>query len=138
LENNFAGSCLCGNVRYTITASPELIVACHCKNCQKQTGSAFSLFLGTPRDGVHVEGPLTTYHDKGDSGKDVDRLFCGRCGSCVLANADVRPDLSFVFGGTLEDTSDLHPRTQIFCDSAQPWLHLTGLESFARLPPEET
>lgn len=130
------GSCLCGDVTYALTSEPELIVACHCRHCQKQTGSAFSLLLGTPIDGVHVNGQLCRYVDRGDSGKPVDRLFCPRCGSNVLANAAVRPDLSFVFAGTLSDVSTLQPRSQIFLDSAQPWIHLPGLESHRRLPPE--
>lgn len=131
------GSCLCGDITYTVADDPELLLVCHCANCQRQTGSAFSLLYGALRAGVQISGSPTTYADKGDSGADVDRLFCPRCGSCILANAALLPDISFVFGGTLNDRSRLAPNTQIFCDSAQPWLHLANLESHARLPPEE-
>lgn len=40
------GSCLCGNVQYSSAAEPRAQVVCHCLDCQKQTGTAFSIVVG--------------------------------------------------------------------------------------------
>lgn len=48
------GGCLCGKVRFRITAPPLLTIACHCKGCQRLTASAFSLSVGVPADGFEV------------------------------------------------------------------------------------
>lgn len=130
------GACLCGDITYALTASPELRVVCHCSHCQKQTGSAFSVLYAIPREHVRIDGSPGTYIDHGDSGKKVNRIFCRRCGSSVAADAEIAPHLIFMFGGTLEDISLLTPERQIFCESAQPWVHLEGLESYARLPAQ--
>ena len=62
------GGCLCGAVRYTCESDPLLCVTCHCKNCQRQAGSALSVIIGVPEDAVSFEGALKTYNDTGDSG----------------------------------------------------------------------
>jgi len=43
------GGCLCGQVRYSANADPAIVAVCHCKNCQKQTGTAFSVLVGVPK-----------------------------------------------------------------------------------------
>src|SRR3974390_1505807 len=67
------GSCLCGQVRYSATAEPALVAVCHCKNCQKQAGTAFTVVVGIPKSALSIDGHLKTYHDKGDSGQAVLR-----------------------------------------------------------------
>jgi hypothetical protein len=68
--------CLCGAVRYTAHAEPALIKVCHCRDCQKFTGSAFGFFVGVPRTAVEIQGQLTTFAKPGDSGKPIVRRFC--------------------------------------------------------------
>ena len=130
------GSCLCGAVTYEIMGDPELRLVCHCTQCQRQTGSAFSLLYAIPKDDLRITGALQVYAGKGDSGKTVNRTFCPECGSCMTAEAEIAPDVIFLFGGTMNDKARFAPEREIFCDSAQPWLNLDGLESFARLPAE--
>ena len=66
------GGCLCGKVRYLANADPVVVAVCHCKNCQKQTGTAFSVLVGVPKSAILIEGRLKTFHDRGDSGQPVD------------------------------------------------------------------
>ncbi|PJG46399.1 hypothetical protein CAF53_19665 [Sphingobium sp. LB126] len=130
------GSCLCGKITLRLTGEPELRLVCHCTHCQKHTGSAFSLLYAYPREHVEINGVLHRYPDSGDSGKPVDRLFCPNCGSSVAADAHIMPELLFLYGGALNDGANFSPVREIFCDSALPWVHLAGLERFARLPSE--
>ena len=47
------GSCLCSNIRYEVTESPQLVYTCHCTDCQRITGSAFSLRIALPETAFH-------------------------------------------------------------------------------------
>jgi hypothetical protein len=122
---NATGGCLCGRVRYTLTGEPAFSGLCHCRNCQKYTGSSFEAVAGYPATAISVQGELKTYTDTGDSGKSVFRRFCPNCGSGVLAEAEVMPGLAMVLIGTLDDPSTFKPAMEIFCSSAQPWFHGT-------------
>ena len=57
------GGCLCGKVRYSATADPAVIAVCHCKNCQRQSGTAFGTVVGVPKGTLNVTGTLRTYED---------------------------------------------------------------------------
>ena len=79
-----SGGCLCGAVRYDVSAPALSVVACHCRDCQRQAGSAFSIIAVFPRDAVHFSGTPALYRGHGDSGGAVERNFCGACGSPLL------------------------------------------------------
>ena len=115
------GGCLCGNIRYTGVTEPLATVLCHCINCQKQSGGAYSLNLVMPKGSVDIQGELTTYVDTGDSGKPLDRNFCGRCGSVITSEPSVMANITVLKAGTLDDASWVRPAMEIYCDSAQPW-----------------
>ena len=59
------GGCLCGQVHYSANADPVFVGVCHCKHCQKQTGTAFSVIVGIPKSALSVQGQLKTFHDTG-------------------------------------------------------------------------
>jgi hypothetical protein len=48
------GGCLCGQVRYSVKADPAFVGVCHCKNCQKQTGTSFSVLIGVPKSALSI------------------------------------------------------------------------------------
>lgn len=133
-----AGGCLCGNIRYSSDAEPMLIVNCHCTNCQKQGGAAFSVNLVFPKGSVTFEGDLSAYHDTGDSGQAVIRHFCANCGSPILSRAAVLPDVDIIKAGTLDDPSWVKPQMNLYCDSAQPWVAIDqSLQNFDKMMPAE-
>jgi hypothetical protein len=130
-----AGGCLCGQVRYSTTADPIFTGVCHCKDCQKQSGTAFSIVVAVPKPALSVQGSLKDYQSTGDSGKTISRQFCPNCGSPVITEAAVMPGVSIIKAGTLDDTSSLKPTMEIFCDSAQPWVSLQGgMQRFPKMP----
>ena len=69
------GGCLCGKVRYSADAEPAFVGVCHCKNCQKGTGTAFSLVVGLPKPALSVQGTLKTFTGRGDSGKEMKTIL---------------------------------------------------------------
>jgi hypothetical protein len=120
------GGCLCGKVRYSADVEPTFVGVCHCTNCQKGTGSAFSVVVAVPTPALTVQGTLQTFAGRGDSGKATYRRFCPACGSALIDEAEIMPNVTMIMAGTLDDASWVKPASEIFCDSAQPWVQLGG------------
>ena len=129
------GGCLCGRVRYTATGEPAFSGICHCRNCQRFTGSAFETTIGFPTSSVRVQGDLKTYDEISDAGRAVHRRFCPNCGSGVIAEADAFPGITIFLAGSLDDPAAYKPTIELFCSSAQPWFHAGGERTqFAKMP----
>lgn len=136
--SQIVGGCLCENIRYTCEAEPMMMAICHCKNCQKQTSTSFSILVAVPKGSLNIEGELSAYNDQGSSGQAVIRKFCGKCGSPILSDVAALPTMDFLKAGTLDDTSWLKPEAQLWCDSAQSWLKLDDdIAQMAQNPPME-
>ena len=129
------GGCLCGKVRYSAEADPAFVGVCHCKNCQRFSGSAFASVVALPKPALKLQGELKTFTDRGDSGKAMSRRFCPECGSSVVDEAEAMPNMVMVLIGTLDDASWVKPTMEIYLDSAQPWVRLGGeRQRFAKMP----
>ena len=117
------GGCLCGSVRYDMPWPPKALVVCHCTDCQKQAGTAFSVVGVAGRDDLHVLGELQTFSHPGSSGETVNRKFCGNCGSPILTDTAAARDQGIIFfkAGTLDRIDDLAPSVHYWTRSAQPW-----------------
>ena len=120
------GACLCGAISYQVEAPPLMTVICHCNDCQRQTGTSFSLVVGVAPEAVKIKGEATVYTTTGETGSPVHRHFCGKCGSPILSDATDSFGIYFLKAGTLDDTSSLKPEVEIFCDEAQNWCKLSG------------
>jgi hypothetical protein len=120
------GSCLCGKVTYSCDAEPVATAVCHCTDCQKQTGTSFSIIVGVQSDALQIKGEtLASFTTVGtDTRQEVARKFCRECGSPIVSVADAMPGVSFIKAGTLNDTSWLEPQMHVWSGSAQPWLPL--------------
>ena len=131
--SSILGGCLCGAVRYTSKSQPLMTAICNCKNCQRQTGTAFSVVVALPKGTLEFSGDQpATYHDTGSSGLPVLRRFCPKCGSPIFSEVAATPTMDWLKAGTLDDASWLQPQVSIWCDSAQPWVPMS--DSMARFP----
>lgn len=132
------GGCLCGAVQYSAAAEPVMTAVCHCTHCQKQSGGAFSVNLGLPKESFQfTAGQPRVFQDKGSSGLPVYRHFCGDCGSPIFSDVVAVPGLIFLKAGTLNDTRWVKPAVELWCESAQPWVpHPEGTLQFAQNPPQ--
>lgn len=129
------GGCLCGKVRYTADTEPKFIGVCHCADCQRFTGSAFSTVVAVPAPELKVTGKLKTFTKAGDTGKLIHRRFCPECGSGIVDEADALPGMAMINVGTLDDHSWVKPQSEVYCASAQSWVSLGGeLKRFAKMP----
>jgi hypothetical protein len=129
------GGCLCGNVRYSAEAAPAFMSVCHCRDCQKFSGSAFLTVVALPKAAVAITGTLKGFAKRGDSGKPIERFFCPDCGASIMDEAETLPGLVMIAAGTLDDPGWVKPTLQIYCASAQPWVELGGaMKRFDKVP----
>lgn len=119
------GGCNCGAVRYRIAGDPVAVAQCHCRNCQRQSGSAFSLNLLVRASAAEIAGILTTYEDRDtESGRPVLRKFCGTCGSPIVSVPTPGNGMLIVKAGTLDDPAAVTPRVSVWTDTRLPWVAL--------------
>ena len=120
------GGCACGAVRYRLSADPMIVHACHCRDCQRITGSAFVLNLWIERSCVElVSGEPKSFPLVAGTGKPHEVFFCETCATTVWSKYHAPPgDTLFVRAGTLDDPSAVEPDVHIFTRSKLPWLVL--------------
>ena len=116
------GGCQCGAIRYRMLRAPVALYACHCKDCQKQSSSAFGMSMWVERDAIEFRGAEPrVYHTRGGSGRPKHCAFCGECGARLYHAGDGERAPLSVKAGSLDDTSVLSPTCHLWTKSAQPW-----------------
>jgi hypothetical protein len=129
------GSCRCGKVTYEATTEPIFTGVCHCRNCQKQCGSAFATDVAIRAPSLTVSGVTTRFASTCGAGISTQRDFCPVCGSTIKIQYDAMAGIVMLPAGSLDDSSFIYPAMQIFCDNAQPWVSLGGeMQRFAGVP----
>ncbi len=132
------GGCLCGAVRYEISAEPLTMRVCWCRDCRRfaGNGSPNALFR---RDAVTLTGTLATFSRSADSGNVVDMKFCAACGSQVFGEIAAKPGFMTVRAGTFDDSSLFKPVANIWVSSAPNWACMNeDIPKFERQPPPPT
>jgi hypothetical protein len=125
MADELQGGCTCGAVRYRLGSPPMIVHCCHCRDCQRQTGSAFVLNALIEADRVALlsgEPEMVTVPAPSDRAQKIYR-----CPSCRIALWSVYGDvdkLRFVRIGTLDDPSALPPNVHIYTRSKLPWVTL--------------
>jgi hypothetical protein len=122
----YTGGCQCGSVRYVVTTEPIRLLACHCKECQRQSGRAFGMSMPVKRDSLTVTGPTKQSTGIGNSGNEVTGVFCPESGVRIYHVLQSAPDALALKPGTLDNTSWLRPDSFIWMKSAQGWVPLSS------------
>jgi hypothetical protein len=108
------GGCLCGAVRYRVDGEPVHVGRCHCADCRKESGSAFSVYGQWPIEDFSLEGELAEFRGRG---------FCPRCGARLLnppGPGDTHVEIRL---GSLDEAPfDLAPEAEIWVRRREPWL----------------
>lgn len=133
----FSGGCLCGAIRYESSAEPVFSINCHCRDCQRTTGTAYAPVLVVPKDAVKItQGEPTCYTVTADSGETVSRGFCPECGAGIFSKLSANPDMMGLKAASLDDPSWFKPAMDIYTDSAQPWDVMNPeLPKVPKMPP---
>jgi hypothetical protein len=124
------GGCHCGALRYALNAPPLMIYNCHCANCQKITGSAFTTAATVPEAAfAFTKGAPARVEWKADSGGLRYGLFCGACGGRIVNGGVPSIGMLSLRAGTLDDTSWVEPVGDIWTKSAQRWVRFGAITS---------
>jgi hypothetical protein len=130
------GGCLCGAVRFVAEGETAFAGNCHCRDCQRVTGSGYMPVLGFLETAVAVTGTVRFFERRGDSGRPCWDGFCPECGSRLLARAESIPGILMLQAGSLDDPSAYRPQFDVYTSSAQPWDHMDpALAKFPQMPP---
>ena len=105
------GSCLCGDVTFTVSASPKGVSVCHCTQCRKQSGHLWASAY-VARSDLSISGKVNWY----EASETARRGFCPRCGSFLFWAAHAEDTMSFALGA-LEAPTGLRLEKHIFCAS---------------------
>jgi len=133
------GKCLCGAVRYRVTAEPIVTRACWCRLCQYLGAGSGTVNTCFPSESVSIEGRLSDYTSVADSGAMMPRRFCGICGTHLFSEAESRPHLVFIRAGTLDTPELVPPAATIWTAAAPPWACIDAkIPSFPGQPPPPT
>ena len=127
------GGCACGASRYKLTAAPLIVNACHCRDCQRLTGSAFVVNIWIERCFVEADhARLRSVMLTAGSGKAHEVFSCPECGTALWSKYHAAPgDTVLLRAGTLDDPTAIKPDVHIWTRSKQPWLPLpSGVPSF--------
>lgn len=119
------GGCGCGQVRYTISA-PQLpvVYACHCTDCQTQSGSAFALQMPVFEAMLTVTGELICGERTQPSGAIGTIFACSKCLVRLYSKNSTRPGMVTIRAGTLDASKDVVPKFHLWTRSRQSWVSI--------------
>jgi hypothetical protein len=114
------GGCLCGSVRYDITAPLGIAEHCHCSMCRKAHGAAFSSNALVATEALAVTSGMEFIREY-QSSPNRQKSFCGRCGSQLFIRRLDNPAFTVVTLGTIDDDPKMRPERHVFVASKAPW-----------------
>jgi hypothetical protein len=135
------GGCLCGAVRYRVTAEPVRASICHCRNCQRRTGSAFGIGAYFRQADVEFQDSMKSFEYRSDeSGRWLRTEFCPNCGTTLSWTAEVLVGLRAIAGGSFDDPNWLQIDRHGWTRSKQKWFvcppQVLVFEKSALQPPK--
>ncbi len=132
-KNVYEGGCSCRKVRYRLNTDPLIVHACHCRQCQRVTGSAFVMNALIEKTEVElVSGEVANYHF---ADTIHTAFFCPECATYVWSEykSGRFDDCWFIRVGTLDEPDRVPPGVHIFMESKQPWVIIPeGVPKFER------
>ncbi|CAN7395572.1 GFA family protein [Bosea sp. LjRoot237] len=114
--------CSCGSLSLICRGEPALVSLCHCRECQRRTGSTYGIAAFFVRSEVEISGEATAYRREADSGFDVTQHFCPRCGSTVYWEPLRKAEMIAVAVGAFADPDFPAPGKQVYPQHRHPWV----------------
>ena len=138
------GRCLCGGVRYELTAPLGPAVNCHCQFCRRAHGAAFATVAMVQSDALRILGGADLVRERRTPGVGT-RAFCRECATRLYNRPDSTASITMLVVATLDDQSQVRPSMHINLESKAPWYEIEdvlprfdGLPSVAQAALDET
>ena len=133
------GQCHCGQLRVIASGEPERVYLCHCRACQRRTGTAFHFGATYLKERVRLEGERKVYERDADSGYRIRFHFCPDCGTTLYWEGDRNPAVCGVAVGAFEPGTFRPPSDSIWEESMHSWLGLPqGMPRYPQGRPPAT
>lgn len=133
------GGCLCGAVRYKCTDAPIWSANCHCKSCQKLTGSSFSTAFTVKTECFGVnDGDTIEFDRKAESGQTVTIVRCKRCGTWIFSKRSGNSEFRSILASTLDKPENFVLISDVYVSEAADWTVFDAeLSRFAKMPEDQ-
>jgi hypothetical protein len=129
------GGCACGALRWRAEGEPLTVGLCHCRTCQRVSGSGHVGFITFLDGAVTVTGETRATRRTGGSGRIASRFSCPACNSTVYGTAEVIEGMVNLYAGSLDDPSQFKPTIAIFVSERPPWDDVSrDLQCFETVP----
>lgn len=130
------GGCLCGAVRYEVTAAPSMAGFCYCESCRRLSGSGHAFHALVPEEALKASGTVKSFQWKADSGSTVTTSFCPTCGSPLFGKSSGMPGMVTFRAASLDDPNVLSPQMAVYAKRLLRWDHLDpAIAAFDEMPP---
>lgn len=122
MKNTVTGHCLCGHIVYEYFGPVGPANYCHCVDCRRHTGSAFNICVQMKIDAFKlIEGKPSRFSKQADSGNEIIRHFCPKCGSPIFTSSPAHTEYIYVKAGTIDDPNVVRPTHENWIVSSIPW-----------------
>jgi hypothetical protein len=128
------GGCRCGAVRFQVHMAPLLTMACHCRGCQRMTGSAFSLSAAVPEDGFEILQGSTV---PGGVDKTFGHRFCPECLSWIWTKHPMMQGFLNVRSTMLDEPGWTRPFVETCTVEGLAFVTTGAVRSYPGLPSQE-
>lgn len=128
------GGCRCGALRFRVTAAPLFTAACHCRGCQRMTGSAFSLTVAVPDEGFAV---MQGEDVAGGADPAFGHRFCPTCLSWVWTKHPMMRGFRNLRTPMLDDPVWARPYIETWTSERLPWVEAGGVRTYPGFPSME-
>ena len=133
------GRCLCGAVTFSISGQPVGTGQCHCKDCQRASGTGHMSLAFFKREDVELKGDTRSFAVTADSGNTNTRHFCPKCGGRVFGENSARPGMMGISVGAVDDNAWFQPQRVVYIKSKPAWdVTATDIPNFDMMPPPPT
>ena len=130
-----SGQCLCAAISYSADTEIKMMANCHCTDCRAATGAAYGTLLFVAEDALQITGTPKVFKHKAASGADMEKHFCGECGSQLFGRNSNRANIISVRAGSVEQSELVKPAANVYLDSKLASTPIDpALKGFAKMP----
>jgi hypothetical protein len=131
MSEHFEASCLCGGITLSYGGAIGPANYCHCEDCRRANGSAFNIGVRVERKDLKVKtvSELKGYKYVSGSGQEIERCFCGRCGSPIFTLHPAKPEYAWVKAGIIKNPKVVKPAYENWAKDKVDWATVRVSES---------
>jgi hypothetical protein len=131
MNEHFEASCLCGGIKLSYSGKLGPANYCHCEDCRRANGSAFNIGVRVERKDLAVKSTtdLRSYKSVGGSGREIERCFCGTCGSPIFTLHPDKPEFAWVKAGIIQSPDIVKPAYENWIKDKVKWAVIDVSES---------